>query len=209
MWKNTGISFRSSVRLSSGTLQTLINAMAMLSEMKTFEELVVRCREPLCMYALKILGNREDAEDAVQDAFIRAYRAWDKFNQSPSDDARLRGWIYKITLNVIRNRFRRKRLARVCIDQINTVQPSDSALENHTSPEAILDQHATFGLIEDAIERLPAHLHESARLRFIDDLTHPEIADRCSQPLGTVKSHIFRARLLLCKTLESSLKKSA
>jgi RNA polymerase sigma-70 factor (ECF subfamily) len=181
----------------------------MLAAMSNFEELVVAYRKRLYAYAVQLLRNREDAEEAVQDAFVRAYRAWDKMDPRPCDGARLRGWLFKITLNVVRNRFRKKHLAQVCIDELKDTQARHSSLEDHSSPDTLVDQHATFRLVQNAIHSLPAHLHEAANLRFIEDLTHPEIAERCSQPVGTIKSQVFRARLLLRAQLAPALKKSA
>ncbi len=177
--------------------------------MSSFEELVLMYHKRLYAYAVQILRNREDAEEAVQDAFLRAHRAWEKMEPKPCHDARLRGWLYKITLNVVRNRFRKKQLTQICIDELNDPHSWHSSLEDRSRPDTLVDERATFGLVEGAIRGLPSHLHEAARLRFIEDLTHPEIAERCAQPIGTIKSQVFRARLLLRAQLAPSLKQSA
>ena len=177
--------------------------------MSNFEELFATYYKRLFMYALHILRNREDAEEAVQDAFVRAHRAMAKMTPGPCHDARLRGWLFKITLNVARNRLRKKRLAQICIDQFNDADSWHSSLEDRRSPDVLLDRRTTFQLVEGAIRALPPHLYEAARLRFIEELSHTEIAQLSAKPLGTVKSHIFRAKMLLRAQLEPSLKKSA
>ena len=176
--------------------------------MSNFEEVVLTHHKRLFMYAFQILRNREDAEDVVQDAFVRAYRAWEKMDPKPWG-ARLRGWLFKITLNVARNRLRRKQFAQVRIDELNDSHSWHSSLEDRSSPDTVLDQRTTFHLVEGAIRQLPPHLHQAARLRFIEEFSHPEIAEACAQPLGTIKSHVFRARLLLRAQLEPALKKTA
>ena len=172
---------------------------------ESFEAMVDKYQRRLYLYALQILRNHEDAEEAVQDAFVKAYRAWAKCDAEPSRYARLSAWFFKITLNVVRNRLRRKRIAQISVDELNELHPLHSVLEDRSSPDVILDRHSTFDLVERAIRDLPSHLLEAARLRFIEGLTHSEIAERCSQPVGTVKSHVCRARLLLRHVLEPAL----
>lgn len=177
--------------------------------MSSFEELVARYQKSLYLYALQSLRNSEDAEDAVQDALVRAHRAWNKMDPKPGHGAPLRAWLFKITLNVVRNRFRKKQPILICIDELSDPRFWHSSLEDRSSPDTLVDERATFNLVEGAIRRLPRHLHAAARLRFIQELSHSEIAEQCSQPLGTVKSQVFRARLLLRAALGPSLKKSA
>lgn len=167
-----------------------------------FEELVTKYQRRLYLYALRILRNHEDAEDAVQDAFVRAYRALAKGAAKPPDDARLTAWLFKITLNVARYRLHRKQLAQRRADEMSDSIFSQGALEDRSSPDVILDRHSTIDLIEHAIRELPLHLLGAAWPRFIEDLSHSEIAQRRSEPVGTVKSHVLRARRLLRQTLQ-------
>ena len=173
--------------------------------LETFEALVNRYQRRLYFYALQILHNHEDAEEAVQDAFVKAYRGWAKVAAKPLHYARLRAWFFKITLNVARNRLRKKRVAQVNVDQFNGSHSWHRALEDRLSPDVIIDRHTTAKLVEQAINELPSHLFESARLRFVEGLTHSEIAERCSHPVGTVKSHVSRARRLLRQLLQPTL----
>lgn len=172
---------------------------------ENFEALVATYRRRLYLYALNMLRNHEDAEDAVQDALVRAYRAYNTMEAKPLNDARLSAWLLKITLNVVRNRFRRKQLVQVPVDALNDPHSWHSALEDRLSPDVVVDQNATFALVERAIRDLPSHLLEAARLRFIEGLSHSEIARRCSQPEGTVKAKVFRAGRRLRQILEPTL----
>ena len=172
---------------------------------ETFEALVSRYQRRLYLYALRILHNREDAEEAVQDAFVKAHRAWTRGGAEPRDYARLSPWFFKITLNVARNRLRRKRLVQITGDRLSDSRSWYRALEDRWSPDVILDHHVTRDLVEHAIDDLPSHLLEAARLRFIEGLTHSEIAEQRSQPVGTVKSQVSRARRALRQVLEPVL----
>lgn len=172
---------------------------------ESFEALVQRYQRRLYLYALQILHSHEDAEEAVQDAFMRAYRALGKDGASPFDGTRLGAWLFKITLNVARNRLRRKKHPQISFDALNATDSWHSALEDRSSPDVILDRNTTFTLVERSIRELPTHMLETAHLWFIEGLTHGEIAQHCSKPEGTVKSHVFRAKRKLRKALAPSL----
>lgn len=169
---------------------------------ESFETLVNEFQRRLYLHALQILHNHEDAEEAVQDAFVRAYRAWGEGDPKSVPYGRLSAWFFKITLNVARNRLRRKRFAQISVDELSEFNTSNSGLEDRSSPEVIVDRYATMDLIERAIRELPSHLLEAARLRFVEGLSHSEIAQRCSQPEGTIKAKVFRARLMLRQLLK-------
>jgi RNA polymerase sigma-70 factor (ECF subfamily) len=147
-------------------------------------------------------GNREDAEEIVQDAFVRAYRALAKMEPAQRAELRLQPWLYTITLNVTRNRLRSKRPTNVALDSL----ADPDALLNDTQegpdqPEQIVDRAADMVLVEQALLQLPMHLRAAATLRFIEGRSHPEIAEILNQPIGTVKSHVHRAVRILRRIL--------
>jgi RNA polymerase sigma-70 factor (ECF subfamily) len=153
-------------------------------------------------FALRMTGNREDAEEIVQDAFVRAFRALGKMSEEQRRELRLQPWLYTITLNVTRNRLRSKRPTNVALDAL----ADPDALLNHTQegpeqPEAIVERSADMVLVEQALLQLPMHLRAAATLRFIEGRSHPEIAEILNQPIGTVKSHVHRAVRILRRIL--------
>jgi RNA polymerase sigma-70 factor, ECF subfamily len=174
-----------------------------------FNAMVGGYRRRLYWYAIRMLGNREDAEEAVQDAFMRAYIGWHKMAAEQRESLRTSGWLFKITLNVVRNRVRKRQPVRVSLDDLNDPDSWRGVLEDPVRPDSVLERNADVALVEGAIQQLPVHLREAAWLRFIEGLTHPEIARISSQPIGTVKSHVFRATLLLRRMLAPALGKSA
>jgi RNA polymerase sigma-70 factor, ECF subfamily len=168
----------------------------------SFERIVDEYQRRLYGFALRMTGNREDAEEIVQDAFVRAYRALGKMSRGQRAELRLQPWLYTITLNVTRNRLRSKRPANVALDAL---ADPDAVLresnEGPPQPEAIVEQNADIALVERALLQLPMHLRAAATLRFIEGRSHPEIAEILHQPIGTVKSHVHRAVRILRRIL--------
>ncbi len=169
---------------------------------ENFDRIVDDYQRRLYGFALRMTGNREDAEEIVQDAFIRAYRALGKMPLEARSELRLQPWLYTITLNVTRNRLRSKRPTNVALDAL---ADPDALLretgEGPPRPEAIVEQNAEVALVERALLQLPMHLRAAATLRFIEGRSHPEIAEILDQPIGTVKSHVHRAVRILRRIL--------
>jgi RNA polymerase sigma-70 factor (ECF subfamily) len=170
--------------------------------LEDFERIVDEYQRRLYGFALRMTGNREDAEEIVQDAFVRAYRALGKMSEQQREGLRLQPWLYTITLNVTRNRLRGKRPPNVALDAL--ADPDVLLRESHAGPvqpEAIVEQNTEIALVERALLQLPMHLRAAATLRFIEGRSHPEIADILHQPIGTVKSHVHRAVRILRRIL--------
>lgn len=169
---------------------------------ENFERIVDDYQRRLYGFALRMTGNREDAEEIVQDAFVRAYRALGKMSPEQRAELRLQPWLYTITLNVTRNRLRSKRPTNVALDAL---ADPDALLresnEGPPQPEAIVERNADVALVERALLQLPVHLRAAATLRFIEGRSHPEIAEILHQPIGTVKSHVHRAVRILRRIL--------
>jgi RNA polymerase sigma-70 factor (ECF subfamily) len=169
-----------------------------------FDKIVDEYQRRLYGFALRMTGNREDAEEIVQDAFVRAYRALGKMSAEQRSELRLQPWLYTITLNVTRNRLRSKRPASVALDALadaDALLRGSSARPAPPQPEKIVEQQADMALVERALLQLPMHLRAAATLRFIEGRSHPEIAEILNQPIGTVKSHVHRAVRILRRIL--------
>src|SRR5215469_109476 len=115
---------------------------------ENFERIVDDYQRRLYGFALRMTGNREDAEEIVQDAFVRAYRALGKMSPEQRDELRLQPWLYTITLNVTRNRLRSKRPSNVALDAL---ADPDALLrdsqEGPPQPETIVEQNAEVALV--------------------------------------------------------------
>ena len=168
----------------------------------SFERVVDDYQRRLYGFALRMTGNREDAEEIVQDSFVRAYRALGKMSPEQRAELRLQPWLYTITLNVTRNRLRSRKPTSVALDAL--ADPDAllrESLDGPPQPETIVEQNAEVALVERALLQLPMHLRAAATLRFIEGRSHPEIAEILNQPIGTVKSHVHRAVRVLRRIL--------
>jgi RNA polymerase sigma-70 factor, ECF subfamily len=162
-----------------------------------FEQIVSEYERNLRGFARRIVGNTEDAEEVVQDAFVRAHRALNAMSAIDRAQLRLRAWLYTVTLNVARNKLRKKRPLFVSLDAMEDPSPFLIRESTDASPESALEERLNLEIIEGAILEVPEHLQATARLRFIDGLTNVEIARRFGQPVGTVKSHVHRAAVVM------------
>ncbi len=175
---------------------------------EAFGELVRRYQDRLFNASYRILGNAEDAQDVVQEAFLNAYQALDSFK----GDSRFFTWLYRIAMNQAISLRRRHR----------PVIPFDSWASRNDEEAQFLDQ-SEFSRPTEAIERAEegervhtalSHLSLEHRLvlvlKDIEGLKYEEIAETLKVPIGTVRSRIHRARSELREILErgSSKRKS-
>src|SRR6266852_2446743 len=167
-----------------------------------FEHLVRTYQDRLYGFALRLTGSRQDAEESIQDAFVRAYRALDSYSEDRRRALRLRPWLYQIILNVVRNRVRRPRLVAVSIDG-----PVSNGLAARADqqPERVAVQAETQSQLANAIARLPKRYGTAVVLRHVQGLSYAEAAEVLDQPLGTTKSDVHRGLRLLRQALEPEL----
>jgi RNA polymerase sigma-70 factor (ECF subfamily) len=133
--------------------------------------------------AYLILGNRPDAEDAVQDAFLRAWRFRDAINSRSS----MKPWLYRVVVNSCYSRLRQEiphRDLRAPDDELSSLSDDDAAAGRVTT---------SFD-VERALRDLAPHLRVVVVLRYYADLTEREIATAIGHPAGTVKSRLSEAR---------------
>jgi len=149
-------------------------------------------------------NNPHESEDISQEAFLRAFQSLARFNPS----YKFSTWLYQITLNIIRDKSKRKEIDYVSLDApIETgdseyyLQPAD--LTNN--PEEIITRQENTQVIQKAIRSLPLKYREVIVLRHLQDLSYIEIANILKLPTGTVKVRLYRAREQLRKILENSI----
>lgn len=175
--------------------------MGAVMNSRDFEQIVRDYEGRLYGFARRIVSNREDAEEVVQDAFVRAHRALRKMTPGERKGLPLRPWLYVITQNVARNRLRKKSVPSVSLDAIDDPESPSLGYSHYGLPEPFLERRASIERVEEALSRLPLRLRDTARLRFIEGHSHPEIAAIFRQPVGTAKAHVRRATLLMRKVI--------
>ena len=157
-------------------------------------------------YALHLTMNPSDAEDLVQETYLKAYRFFNSFERGTNCKA----WLFKILKNNYINRFRKnsKEPGKVDYDLIKDFYHSIKDIQNDTS-EAESDYFHSLlhEEVYQALHSLPEEFREVIQLCDIDGFTYEEIANMVESPIGTVRSRLYRGRKLLREQLEGYAKK--
>jgi RNA polymerase sigma-70 factor (ECF subfamily) len=170
-----------------GSDEVLVRRAA-AGERDAFDELVRRHRTRVYALALRICRNSDDAEDALQETFIAAYRALPRFDRR----ARVSTWLYRIATNK-------------CYDILARRRPTADAASLPEAPDPH-DPYARSGqsaLLTQALDALPDQFREAALLCDVCGLTPAEAGEVAGVPEGTMKSRSFRARGLLAIALRA------
>ena len=157
--------------------------------------------EPLFATALRLTRNRADAEDLVQDTFVKALRFQDRFERGTN----LRAWLYTILHNTWRNRrARRGPRSRGRRQRARRGAGRDGRRARPTSetPERMLLRATLDVDLQEALDELPEAFREAVWLRDVEEFSYAEIAEMLDVPIGTVMSRISRGRRLLFEKLE-------
>jgi RNA polymerase sigma-70 factor (ECF subfamily) len=158
-----------------------------------YGELVDRHKEKAMTLAMRMLKNREDAEEAIQDAFVRAFNALPRFEWKSSFST----WFYRIVYNVCATQLsRREDDLHVSIDLREDEEAI--ALPSDELPPDILYESVEFEqIVLKEIENLPMPYSAVCTLFFVHDMSYDQIVEVTGMPLGTVKVRLFRGRILL------------
>ncbi len=168
-----------------------------------FQHLVLSSQQRLYAFALHQTGSPEDAEDIVQEAFIRAYHALADYPAERIRAMKLLPWLYKITLHIF---YRHRSAARLQCMPLDLSE--DSALlemedDGHEQPEKVLEHREDLRELEALISRLPEQYRAAVNCYYCEELSYREIAELLNQPVGTVKSNVHRGTQLLRKAMET------
>jgi RNA polymerase sigma-70 factor (ECF subfamily) len=163
-----------------------------------FHRLALDHLDSLYNYAKLLARKPEDSEDLLQEALVRAFRAFRRFDRSLSYKA----WMFTIIKNAHIDRLRRQRSSVIEEHAGNDWPVEAMSAESPLSsiplaPDDILLRRETIGQVRDAIRRLPPALQEVVELRDIEGLSYHQIAGIVNRPLGTVMSRLYRGRNLL------------
>jgi RNA polymerase sigma-70 factor (ECF subfamily) len=172
---------------------TLIRAVQN-GDMVAFNELVDRYKNRLMNVIGRMLSSHEEAEDIVQETFVRVYQHRQSFNFQHCFST----WIYTIALNLARNELRKRKKFKFF--EISEMKGSETELAVEMKLPSRLPQ-----ALDAAIQALPEKYRSAFILRDIQELPYDEVAKILSIPLGTVKSRVNRARMMLRDKLQPKL----
>lgn len=168
----------------------------------TFEALVRAHQDRLFSLALRFLGDAPDAEEVVQDGFIRAYRALGGYDEGRIGALELRPWLSAIVLNLCRTRYRRRTRTRMAVvaggldDRQLPAPAADTPHESAASRERTERWASLVG-------RLPVLYRAAVVLRHVDGLSYQEMSHVLGRPEGTVKAQVHRGLALLRAAVEA------
>jgi RNA polymerase sigma-70 factor, ECF subfamily len=159
---------------------------------RAYGELVDRHKDKAMTLAMRMLKNRQDAEEAIQDAFVRAFNALPRFEWKSSFST----WFYRIVYNVCATQLSRRgedMQTPVGADDEDVLDvPSDDPLPDIQFESAEFER-----MVLAEIEKLPVTYSAVCTLFFVHDMSYDQIVEVTGMPLGTVKVRLFRGRMML------------
>ena len=187
------------------TDSTLIAALAADLD-GSFMGLVLGQQDRIYSIALRMLGDPRDAEEAAQDAFVRAYRALAGYDPTRIQELRLRPWLATIVLNLCRSRLARRTAAGRAALSLDLALPGDlePRVDEAHSPVAIVAARDAANDWAGLLLTLPPAYRSAVVLRHVDGLSYPEIAIALGRPEGTVKAQVHRGLALLRTAFEAA-----
>jgi RNA polymerase sigma-70 factor, ECF subfamily len=176
---------------------------------RAFNELVQTYGRRVSALVLRMLGNRAEAEDLTQEVFVQVFKAIGSFR----GDAKLSTWIYRIAVNLCKNRAKYLRVRHSNEqDELEAVAervPLGEARRANVAQIERPDEAMAGKQVEHIVQRAIAKIDETFRecliLRDVEELSYEEIGEITGLPAGTVKSRIFRARAQLKEMVEREL----
>jgi len=175
-----------------------------MADQAQFADLTMEYMGSLYSAALRMTRNPADAEDLVQETYLKAYRAFGSFKEGTN----LKAWLYRILTNTFINsyRARKRRPEQTDIDDVEDLYlyrrlGGLEAVNASRSPEEEVLEHFTEAEVKAAVEALPEQFRMAVLLADVEGFSYKEIAEILDIPIGTVMSRLHRGRKALQKTL--------
>ncbi len=190
-------------------LESSLIARLVARDERAFNELVQAYGRRVSGLVFRMLGNRAEAEDLTQEVFVQVFKAIGSFR----GDSKLSTWIYRIAVNLCKNRTKYLRVRHAGEqDELEAVAervPLGEATRANVAqierPDEAMAGRQVEKIVQDAIARIDPTFRECLVLRDVEELSYEEIGEITGLPPGTVKSRIFRARAQLKEMVEKEL----
>lgn len=190
--------------METGAVQAAVNG----GDHAEFEKLVERTQRQAYNIAYRMTGNRDDAEDLTQEAYLRAYRSFGTYNrQLPFE-----GWFFRILSNLFIDLMRRRPKQKpLSLDQPMGDEESEDNLllqipDDQSNPERNLMDQVMDERLQAALAALPEAFRSAVLLCDVEGKTYEEIAQVMGSSIGTVRSRIHRGRTMLRRLMNSPMK---
>jgi RNA polymerase sigma-70 factor (ECF subfamily) len=182
----------------------LIRAALDNADQKAYAELMGRYRDSVYFMLLKMVNNKDDADDLTIEAFGKAFKRLQQYTPNYAFST----WLFKIASNNAIDFIRRKKMITFSIDKtFEDEEGSSMAMDIKASgltPEENMEKKQKIKLMRDVVEKLKPRYKVLVEMRYFEELSYEEISERLELPLGTIKAQLFRAREFLANILKNS-----
>lgn len=173
-------------------------------DQKAYAELLSRYRESVYFMMLKMVNNKDDADDLTIEAFGRAFKKLDQYTPNYAFST----WLFKIASNNAIDFLRKKKLNNtISMDTKNENSDYDTSnlvKSNTLDPEEFYIKKQKVEMVRGVIDKLKPKYRELVELFYFQELSHEEISERLNLPIGTIKAQLFRARDFLFELIKNS-----
>jgi len=177
---------------------------ALENQQQAYAELMERYRDSIYFLVLKMVNNRDDADDLTIEAFGKAFKRLHQYTPQFAFST----WLFKIASNNCIDFIRKKRIKALSLDQGFTNDDGEtmafSVRDEELDPEEAMEKKQRVMKMRDVVQQLKPRYRELVELRYFKEFSYEEIADELDLPLGTVKAQLFRAREFLLNMMKNT-----
>jgi RNA polymerase sigma-70 factor (ECF subfamily) len=174
------------------------------ADQKAYAELMGRYRDSVYFMLLKMVNNKDDADDLTIEAFGKAFKRLSQYTPTYAFST----WLFKIASNNCIDFIRRKKMNTFSIDKtIENDEGGEMSMNikaDGLNPEEHMVKKQKVKLMREVVEKLKPRYRVLVEMRYFDELSYEEISDKLELPLGTVKAQLFRAREFLANIMKNS-----
>lgn len=175
---------------------------ALKQDQQAYAELMERYRDSIYFMVLKMVNNKDDADDLTIEAFGKAFKRLHQYTPKFAFST----WLFKIASNNCIDFIRKKRIQALSLDQGFTNEDGESMAfsvrDKELDPEEAFEKKQRIMKMRDVVQQLKPRYRELVELRYFKELSYDEIAEELDLPLGTVKAQLFRAREFLLNMMK-------
>ncbi|MHA0858098.1 RNA polymerase sigma factor SigW [Paenibacillus sp. CMAA1364] len=185
-------------------LENRLTKLAIKGDQQAFAEIVELYKDKIYFLGYRMLNNRQEAEDVVQETFLRVFKSLDRYDPNQKFST----WIYRIATNLSIDRLRKRKPTYSLDADMNDQEGLDgySILPgDDRTPESEVLLSETKQIVYKAIESLPVKYKSVMILRYLQEMSLQEISDVLDMPVTTIKTRVHRGREFLRKSLEHKL----
>jgi RNA polymerase sigma-70 factor (ECF subfamily) len=172
------------------------------TDQKAYAALMERYRDSIYFMVLRMVGNKDDADDLTIEAFGKAFKRLHQYTPQFAFST----WLFKIASNNCIDFIRKKKINALSLDAGFTNEEGDSMAfsirDEDPDPMSNMERQQRIARLRDVVQQLKPRYRELVEMRYFDELSYEEIAEKLDLPLGTVKAQLFRAREFLLEMVK-------